>query len=50
MGKKNQFECIFVSNGAIIEDFFNGGLPYRYNIEKLAVDKMGYMYLGNVLQ
>ena len=50
MGKKNQFECIFVSNGAIIEDFFNGGLPYRYNIKKLAVDKMGYMYLGNVLQ
>ena len=38
--QRDPLEYVFISDGIMFEDFFNGGWPCRYRVENLSVKKM----------
>ena len=44
-GRKNYFECVFISKGVMFEHFFNGGWPYKYRVENIIVNEMSQIPL-----
>ena len=40
IGKENQLECVFISDGIMLGDFLNGGWPCKYRVENVSFKKM----------
>ena len=40
IGKENQLECVFISDGIMFGDFLNGGWPCKYRVENVSFKKM----------